>query len=82
LLLLHKLLCHLITPYNLGAVNFAITHLFKANRGNKDAIDCLKSAEGVIMIAMADIFQDRIDKALSGTHPPVFERRSMISGCR
>ena len=35
------------------------------DRGTKDAIDCLKSAEGVEMIAMADIFQDRLDNSLA-----------------
>src|SRR4030042_273293 len=34
------------------------------DRGTQDAIDCLNSAEGVEMIAMADIFQDRIDSSL------------------
>jgi len=35
------------------------------SRGTKDAIDCLKSAEGVEMIAMADIFQDKINSSLA-----------------
>jgi len=35
------------------------------SRGTKDAIDCLRSAEGVEMIAMADIFQDRLDNSLA-----------------
>jgi predicted dehydrogenase len=35
------------------------------SRGTKDAIDFLKAAEGVEMVAMADIFQDRIDGSLA-----------------
>ena len=35
------------------------------DRGTQDAIDCLKSAQGVEMIAMADIFQDRLDNSLA-----------------
>jgi predicted dehydrogenase len=34
------------------------------SRGTKDAIDCLKSAEGLEMVAVADIFQDRVDSSL------------------
>src|SRR4030042_2758415 len=34
------------------------------DRGTQDAIDCLNSAEGVEMIAMADMFQDRLDSSL------------------
>ena len=35
------------------------------SRGTKDAVDFLKSARGVEMVAMADIFQDRIDSSLA-----------------
>ena len=35
------------------------------DRGTQDAIDCLRSARGVEMIAMADMFQDRIDSSLA-----------------
>ena len=35
------------------------------SRGAKDAIDCLKSADGVELVALADIFQDRLDSSLA-----------------
>jgi len=35
------------------------------SRGTKDAIDCLKSAEGVELVAMADIFKDKVDSSLA-----------------
>jgi len=34
------------------------------SRGTKDAMDCLKSAQGLEMVAVADIFQDRVDSSL------------------
>ncbi|MHC4518774.1 MAG: Gfo/Idh/MocA family protein, partial [Planctomycetota bacterium] len=34
------------------------------DRGTYDAITCLQAADGVEMVAMADIFQDRIDSSL------------------
>jgi len=34
------------------------------SRGTGDAIDCLRSAEGLEMVAVADIFQDRVDSSL------------------
>ncbi|MHC4721665.1 MAG: Gfo/Idh/MocA family protein [Planctomycetota bacterium] len=33
-------------------------------RGTADAINCVKSAEGVEIVAMADVFQDRLDSSL------------------
>ncbi|MDO8544799.1 MAG: Gfo/Idh/MocA family oxidoreductase [Opitutaceae bacterium] len=35
------------------------------SRGTKDAIDCLKSDPGVVIVAMADMFQDRINSSLA-----------------
>ncbi len=35
------------------------------SRGTKDAIDCLKSGDGVELVAMADIFKDRLDSSLA-----------------
>jgi predicted dehydrogenase len=35
------------------------------DRGTGDAINCLKSADGVEIVAMADVFQDRLDKSLA-----------------
>ncbi|MHC4244034.1 MAG: twin-arginine translocation signal domain-containing protein, partial [Planctomycetota bacterium] len=31
------------------------------SRGTGDAIDCLASADGVEMVAMADLFRDKLD---------------------
>jgi len=35
------------------------------SRGTKDAIDCLKSADGVELVTMADMFQDKLDSSLA-----------------
>ncbi|MBN2127871.1 MAG: Gfo/Idh/MocA family oxidoreductase [Sedimentisphaerales bacterium] len=35
------------------------------SRGTKDAIDCLKSDSGAELVAMADLFQDRLDGSLA-----------------
>lgn len=49
-----------------GSDRMGIALIGCGSRGTKDAIDCLKSAEGLEMVAMADIFQDRIDSSLAG----------------
>ena len=35
------------------------------SRGTKDAIDCLKSDPGAELVAMADLFRDRLDGSLA-----------------
>jgi len=35
------------------------------SRGTKDALDCLKSADGIELIAMADMFKDKLDISLA-----------------
>jgi len=35
------------------------------SRGTKDAIDCLKSADGVEIVAMADMFKDKLEGSLA-----------------
>jgi predicted dehydrogenase len=35
------------------------------SRGTKDAIDCLASGDGVEMVAMADLFQDKLESSLA-----------------
>jgi predicted dehydrogenase len=51
--------------YAAGSDKLGIAIIGCGSRGTKDAIDMLKSAEGLGMIAMADIFQDRIDSSLA-----------------
>jgi len=51
--------------YAAGSDKMRVAMVGSGSRGTKDAIDCLKSAEGVELVAMAEIFQDRIDSALS-----------------
>lgn len=48
-----------------GSDKMRVAMIGAGGRGTKDAIDCLKSAEGVEMVAMAEIFQDRIDSSLA-----------------
>ncbi|UCE50776.1 MAG: Gfo/Idh/MocA family oxidoreductase [Phycisphaerales bacterium] len=47
-----------------GSDKMGIALIGCGSRGTKDAIDCLKSAEGLEMVAVADIFQGRIDNSL------------------
>jgi predicted dehydrogenase len=51
--------------YAAGSDKMRVAIIGCGDRGTKDAIDFLNSAEGVEMIAMADIFQDRIDGSLA-----------------
>ena len=51
--------------YAAGSDTMRVAMIGCGDRGTKDAIDCLKSAKGVEMIAMAEIFQDRIDGSLA-----------------
>jgi len=51
--------------YAAGSDKMRVAMIGSGSRGTKDAIDCLKSAEGVELVAMAEIFQDRIDSSLS-----------------
>jgi predicted dehydrogenase len=47
-----------------GSDRIGVALIGCGSRGTKDAIDCLKSAEGLEMVAVADIFQDRVDSSL------------------
>jgi predicted dehydrogenase len=51
--------------YAAGSDKMRVAVIGSGSRGTQDAIDCLKSAEGVEMVAMAEMFQDRIDSSLS-----------------
>ncbi|MHC4494215.1 MAG: Gfo/Idh/MocA family protein [Planctomycetota bacterium] len=48
-----------------GSDKMGIALIGCGDRGTKDAIDCLNSAKGLEMVAVADIFQDRIDSSLA-----------------
>ncbi|HEC02496.1 MAG TPA: hypothetical protein ENI81_03070, partial [Phycisphaerales bacterium] len=48
-----------------GSDKLGVALIGCGNRGTKDALDCLKSAQGLEMVAVADIFQDRIDSSLA-----------------
>jgi predicted dehydrogenase len=50
--------------YAAGSDTMRVAMIGSGSRGTKDAIDCLKSAEAVELVAMAEIFQDRIDDSL------------------
>jgi len=51
--------------YAAGSDTIRVAMIGAGSRGTKDAIDCLKSAEGVEMVAMAEIFQDRVESSLA-----------------
>jgi len=46
-----------------GSDKMGVAIIGCGGRGTKDAIDMLRSAEGLEMVAMADIFQDRVDSS-------------------
>ena len=48
-----------------GSDKMGIAIIGCGSRGTKDAVDFLKSAPTVEMVAMADLFQDRIDSSLA-----------------
>ena len=48
-----------------GSDKMGIALIGCGDRGTRDAIDCLNSAKGLEMVAVADIFQDRIDSSLA-----------------
>jgi len=48
------------------------------SRGTKDAVDCLKSDEGVELVAMADIFKDRLDSSLANIRKQVPARSKLL----
>jgi len=48
-----------------GSDTMRIALIGCGSRGTKDAIDCLKSANGVELVAMADIFKDKLDGSLA-----------------
>jgi myo-inositol 2-dehydrogenase/D-chiro-inositol 1-dehydrogenase len=47
-----------------GSDKMGVALIGCGSRGTKDAVDCLKSAQGLEMVAVADIFQDRVDSSL------------------
>jgi predicted dehydrogenase len=47
-----------------GSDKIRIAMIGCGDRGTKDAIDCLNADPGTEMVAMADLFQDRVDKSL------------------
>jgi predicted dehydrogenase len=59
----------LVSPNNrafaAGSDRIGVALIGCGSRGTKDAIDCLKSAQGVEMIAMADMFKDKLDSSLA-----------------
>jgi uncharacterized protein (DUF1501 family) len=50
-----------------GSDKMGIAMIGCGSRGTKDALDFLKSADGLEMVAVADIFQDRIDGSVNKT---------------
>jgi predicted dehydrogenase len=48
-----------------GSDTMRVAMIGCGSRGTKDAIDCLMAADGVELVAMADIFKDRLDNSLA-----------------
>jgi len=48
-----------------GSDTMRVAMIGCGDRGTYDAITCLKAADGVELVAMADLFQDRIDSSLA-----------------
>ena len=48
-----------------GSEKMGVALIGCGSRGTKDAIDCLSSDPAVEMVAVADMFQDRIDESLA-----------------
>ena len=48
-----------------GSDKLRVAMIGCGDRGTKDAIDCLKADPGMEMVAIADMFQDRVDKCLA-----------------
>jgi predicted dehydrogenase len=51
--------------YAAGSDRVRVAMIGCGTRGTKDAIDCLKADPAVEIVAMADMFQDRIDRSLA-----------------
>jgi predicted dehydrogenase len=48
-----------------GSDRIRVAMIGCGDRGTKDAIDCLNADPGIELVAIADMFQDRVDKSLS-----------------
>jgi len=48
-----------------GSDKLRVAMIGCGDRGTKDAIDCLNADPGTEMVAIADMFQDRVDKSLA-----------------
>ena len=57
-----------------GSDTMRVAMIGCGGRGTKDAIDCLKSADGVELLAMADLFQDKLDSSLASSKRDVLTR--------
>ncbi len=53
------------TAHAAGSDRLRVAMIGCGSRGTKDAIDCLKADPGTEIVAMADMFQDRIDSSLA-----------------
>jgi len=51
--------------YAAGSDKIRVGLIGCGDRGTSDAVSCLKSTEGIELFAMADLFQDRLDKSLA-----------------
>ncbi len=57
-----------------GSDKLRVAMIGCGDRGTKDAIDCLKADPGMEMVAIADMFQDRVDKCLGQMNEAVPEK--------
>jgi len=54
-----------------GSDKIRVAMIGCGDRGTKDAIDCLKADPGIEMVAIADMFQDRVDSSLAAMNKAV-----------
>jgi predicted dehydrogenase len=48
-----------------GSDKIRVAMIGCGDRGTKDAVDCLNADAGIEMVAIADLFQDRVDRSLA-----------------
>ena len=59
------------TAFAAGSDKLRVAMIGCGDRGTKDAIDCLNADPGIEMVAIADMFQDRVDNSLAAMNKAV-----------
>jgi predicted dehydrogenase len=59
------------TAFAAGSDKLRVAMIGCGDRGTKDAIDCVNADPGIEMVAIADMFQDRVDNSLAAMNKAV-----------